>query len=211
MGFGRPKNSIFAVFSNKSRRQKSMMSWKAPRSPQEEEKTTVAKGFGCMGPRRSRDFPGESWAKLPARNSRSCCWRRSSSAASAVLVFGACVRALWQVFLEASLEPPSPTSSSSSAATVATLALALWTLLAGVYLVALLGFHVTLLALTQTTYEYLQGTGPRSSRRRSSASTPRTAPAAAASAPTTCCACGRRSATCLMAIGFALIVAQSKK
>lgn len=91
----------------------------------------------------------------------------SSSAASAVLVFGACVRALWQVFLEASLEPPSPTSSSSSAATVATLALALWTLLAGVYLVALLGFHVTLLALTQTTYEYLQGTGPRSSRRRS--------------------------------------------
>jgi hypothetical protein len=82
-------------------------------------------------------------------------------------IFGACVRALWQVFLEASLEPPSPTSSSSSAATVATLALALWTLLAGVYLVALLGFHVTLLALTQTTYEYLQGTGPRSSRRRS--------------------------------------------
>ena len=33
-GFGRPKTSIFAVFSNKNRWQKSMMFWKAPESVQ---------------------------------------------------------------------------------------------------------------------------------------------------------------------------------
>ena len=37
--FGKPKTSILAVFSNKNRRPKSMMSWKGPRNHQEDEKS----------------------------------------------------------------------------------------------------------------------------------------------------------------------------
>ena len=39
-GFGRPKTSILAGFSNKNRRQKLLISWKASRSHQVEEKSS---------------------------------------------------------------------------------------------------------------------------------------------------------------------------
>ena len=60
--FGRPKTSILAVFSNKNRRQKSMMSWKAPKNHQEDEKSCHRRGWRNGRETKETKFQ----AKLPA-------------------------------------------------------------------------------------------------------------------------------------------------